>query len=63
VRYAGIALFALVVIGIILTRLYRRASKDVALIRTAFCGEKFGVNGGIMDILVRHELTQVRLTT
>ena len=32
--YAGIVLFALVVIGIILTRLYRRATKDVALIRT-----------------------------
>jgi hypothetical protein len=28
--YAGIILAALVVIGIILTRLYRRATKDVA---------------------------------
>ena len=36
--YAGIVLFALVVIGIILTRLYRRATKDVALIRTGFGG-------------------------
>jgi len=61
--YAGIVLFALVVIGIILTRLYRRATKDVALIRTGFGGEKVVLNGGIMVIPVLHELMQVRLTT
>ena len=58
--YAGIVLFALVVIGIILTRLYRRATKDVALIRTGFGGEKVVLNGGIMVIPVLHELMQVR---
>jgi uncharacterized membrane protein YqiK len=61
--YAGIILAALVVIGIILTRLYRRATKDVALIRTGFGGEKVVLNGGIMVIPVLHELMQVRLTT
>jgi uncharacterized membrane protein YqiK len=61
--YAGIVLIALVVIGIILTRLYRRSTKDVALIRTGFGGEKVVLNGGIMVIPVLHELTQVRLTT
>lgn len=61
--YAGIVLLALVVIGIILTRLYRRATKDVALIRTGFGGEKVVLNGGIMVIPVLHELMQVRLTT
>ena len=61
--YAGIVLVALVVIGIILTRLYRRATKDVALIRTGFGGEKVVLNGGIMVIPVLHELMQVRLTT
>lgn len=60
VVYAGIVL---VVIGIILTRLYRRATKDVALIRTGFGGEKVVLNGGIMVIPVLHELMQVRLTT
>ena len=61
--YAGIALLALVVMGIILTRLYRRATKDIALIRTGFGGEKVVLNGGIMVIPVLHELMQVRLTT
>lgn len=61
--YAGIILFALVVIGVILTRLYRRATKDVALIRTGFGGEKVVLNGGIMVFPVLHELMQVRLTT
>jgi flotillin len=61
--YAGTVLLALVVIGIILTRLYRRATKDVALIRTGFGGEKVVLNGGIMSIPVLHELMQVRLTT
>ena len=61
--YSGIVLVALVVIGIILTRLYRRATKDVALIRTGFGGEKVVLNGGIMVIPELHELMQVRLTT
>lgn len=61
--YAGIVLLALVIIGVILTRLYRRATKDVALIRTGFGGEKVVLNGGIMVIPVLHELMQVRLTT
>lgn len=63
VIYAGIILLALIVIGVILTRLYRRATKDVALIRTGFGGEKVVLNGGIMVIPVLHELMQVRLTT
>lgn len=61
--YSGIVLLTLVVIGVILTRLYRRATKDVALIRTGFGGEKVVLNGGIMVIPVLHELMQVRLTT
>ena len=61
--YAAIVLAALVVLGLILTRLYRRATKDIALIRTGFGGEKVVLNGGIMVIPVLHELMQVRLTT
>jgi flotillin len=61
--YAGVVLVTLVTIGLILTRLYRRATKDVALIRTGFGGEKVVLNGGILVIPVLHELMQVRLTT
>lgn len=59
----GVILAALVVIGLILTRLYRRATKDISLIRTGFGGEKVVINGGIMVIPVLHELMQVRMTT
>ncbi|CUS45129.1 MAG: flotillin domain-containing protein [Pseudomonadota bacterium] len=61
--YAGIAIIGLIVIMLILTRLYRRATKDVALIRTGFGGEKVVLNGGILVFPVLHELMQVRLTT
>lgn len=60
---AVIILVAIVAIGAILMRLYRRATKDVSLIRTGFGGEKVVINGGIMVIPVLHELMQVRMTT
>lgn len=41
----GIILVALVVLGLILTRLYRRASKEVSFVRTGFGGEKVIMNG------------------
>lgn len=37
---AIIILIALFVLGLILTRLYRRASKEVSFVRTGFGGEK-----------------------
>ena len=37
---AGVILVALFVLGLILTRLYRRASKEVSFVRTGFGGEK-----------------------
>jgi flotillin len=61
--YAGIGLLALLVIGLILTRLYQRAPKDAALIRTGFGGEKVIMNGGVIVLPVLHELMHVNLTT
>lgn len=61
--YAGIALGALLVLGLILTRLYRRAPKDAALIRTGFGGEKVVLNGGVIVLPVLHELMPVSLQT
>ena len=61
--YAGIVLLALVVIGIVLTRLYRRATKDVALIRTGFGGEKVVMNGGALIIPILHETIPVNMNT
>ena len=61
--YIGIGLASLVIIGFMWTRLYRRASKDAALIRTGFGGEKVVINGGILVLPVLHEMMQVSLTT
>ncbi|MFW1967666.1 band 7 protein [Acinetobacter guillouiae] len=37
---AGIILVALIVIGVIIARLYKRSSKEVSFVRTGFGGEK-----------------------
>lgn len=61
--YGGIGFVALVVIGLILTRMYRRAPKDAALVRTGFGGEKVIMNGGTIVLPVLHELMEVSLKT
>lgn len=60
---AGIILVALVVLGLILTRLYRRASKEVSFVRTGFGGEKVIMNGGAMVLPVLHEIIPVNMNT
>lgn len=60
---AGIILVALVTIGIILTRLYRRASKEIGFVRTGFGGERVVINGGALVLPVLHETMPVNLNT
>lgn len=60
---AGIILVALVILGLILTRLYRRASKEVSFVRTGFGGEKVIVNGGAIVLPVLHEIIPVNMNT
>ena len=38
--YAGIGLAVLLILGLIITRLYRRATKEIAFVRTGFRGER-----------------------
>lgn len=61
--YAGIILGALLVIGLIFTRLYKRASKETGFVRTGFGGEKVVINGGALVLPVLHETMQVNLNT
>ena len=61
--YAGIILAALLVIGLILTRLYKRASKETGFVRTGFGGERVVINGGALVLPVLHETMQVNLNT
>jgi len=47
---AGVSLVSLVVIGLILTRMYQRASKERAFVRTGVGGQKVVINGGTSGI-------------
>jgi uncharacterized membrane protein YqiK len=51
-----------VVIAVYLLRwLYRRSTKEIALVRTGFGGEKVVINGGAFVIPVLHEITPVNM--
>lgn len=63
VTIAAIVLVALFILGLILTRLYRRASKEVSFVRTGFGGEKVIVNGGAIVLPVLHEVIPVNMNT
>jgi uncharacterized membrane protein YqiK len=61
--YAGSALIALLVLGLIVAKLYKRASKEVGFVRTGFGGEKVVINGGALVLPVFHETMPVNLNT
>ncbi|MBP7951991.1 MAG: flotillin family protein [Sphingorhabdus sp.] len=61
--YAGIFLFALVIFGLVITRLYKRATKEIAFIRTGLGGEKVVMNGGALVLPVLHETMPVNMNT
>jgi len=61
--YAGIALVVLLTFGIIITRLYRRASKEIGFVRTGFGGERVVINGGALVLPVLHETMPVNMNT
>ncbi len=60
---AGMVLLSLLVIGLILSRLYRRASKQVSFVRTGFGGQKVIMNGGALVFPVLHEVIPVNMNT
>lgn len=60
---AGVIVVAIFVIGMIVSRLYRRASKEVSFVRTGFGGQKVIVNGGALVFPVLHEIIQVNMNT
>lgn len=60
---AGVGLAALFTLGILLARLYRRATKEVSFVRTGFGGEKVIVNGGAIVLPVLHEIIPVNMNT
>lgn len=61
--WAGSALLALLIIFFFLAKLYRRASKEVAFVRTGVGGESVVMNGGALVLPVFHETMPVNMNT
>ena len=61
--YAGVALVLLLAFGIMIARLYRRASKEIGFVRTGFGGERVVINGGALVLPVLHETMPVNMNT
>ncbi|WP_430298985.1 flotillin family protein [Qipengyuania pacifica] len=53
----------MLVVGLTIARLYRRASKEVAFVRTGVGGEKVVMNGGALVLPVFHETMPVNMNT
>ncbi len=61
--YAGVTLVTLLIIGMVIARLYHRASKEISFVRTGFGGEKVVINGGALVLPVLHETMSVNMNT
>ncbi len=59
----GGAFLLLLIIGMMLAKLYRRASKEVAFVRTGVGGESVVMNGGALVLPVFHETMPVNMNT
>jgi uncharacterized membrane protein YqiK len=60
---AGIALFALVLVGIVFARLYHRATKETAFVRTGLGGQKVIMDGGAIVLPIFLETIPVNMNT
>ncbi|MDH5388635.1 MAG: flotillin family protein [Gammaproteobacteria bacterium] len=58
-----VVIVALTVLGMIFSRLYRRASKETSFVRTGFGGEKIILDGGALVFPVLHEIIPVNMNT
>lgn len=60
---AGIILIALLTMAMIVSRMYRRATKEISFVRTGFRGQKVIMNGGALVVPVLHEAIPVNMNT
>lgn len=59
----AIALVALVVIGVVFARLYKRSTKETAFVRTGLGGQKVIMDGGAIVLPIFHERVLVNMNT
>jgi uncharacterized membrane protein YqiK len=60
---AALVLFPLLIIGMIFARLYHRATKETAFVRTGLGGQKVIMDGGSIVLPVFHETIPVNMNT
>lgn len=60
---AGAILLGLLTVGFIMTRLYKRATKELSFVRTGFGGQKVIMNGGAPVLPVLHDTILVNMNT
>lgn len=58
-----VALICLTVVGVVISRLYTRSSKERAFIRTGLGGQKVVLSGGAIVLPIFHEIIWVNLST
>ncbi|GAB5488525.1 MAG: flotillin family protein [Parasphingorhabdus sp.] len=63
VGYPVAIIIVVFILAIILTRLYKRATKEIAFVRTGLGGEKVVMNGGALVLPVLHETMPVNMNT
>ena len=63
VIFAGIIVIALVTIGLIFSRLYRRSTKEISFVRTGLGGQRVILDGGCLVFPVLHDTIPVNMQT
>jgi len=59
----AIVIIALITIGLIFAKLYRRSTKEVSFVRTGLGGQKVIMNGGALVLPIVHETIPVNMNT
>ncbi len=59
----GGSIAALLAMGIIFSKLYRRATKEMSFVRTGMGGQKVIIDGGCLELPVFHDIILVNMQT
>ena len=60
---AAAILVGLLLVGLVLSRLFQRASKELAFVRTGLGGQKVVMDGGAIVLPVFHEIVHINMNT
>lgn len=58
-----IAIVAIAIIVVFLNRFYRKSSRDVALVRTGFGGQRIVISGGCLALPFLHKVDEINMRT